>query len=47
MATVTIGPGLVLALGLVKVREAFGHDGRSRGDNQGDSKNDLFHFGLL
>lgn len=36
-------PNHSLALSLVRVGEAFGHDGRSRGDDQGNSEHDLLH----
>jgi hypothetical protein len=33
----------LLTLGLVGVRKTFGHDGRSRGDDQGDGDDELLH----
>ena len=41
--SVPVGCQSVLALGLVSVREAFGHDRRSRGDDERNGENELLH----
>jgi hypothetical protein len=38
---------VVLTLGLIGIREAFSHNGRGRGDNQGNGEHDLLHRYLL
>ena len=39
----TQAPRAKLALRLVEIRKAFGHDGRGRGDDQGNGEHDLLH----
>lgn len=44
-ATITVESRPCLVLSLVRIRETFGHDRRSRGDDQGDGEHDLLHQG--
>jgi hypothetical protein len=44
MATITlVRTRRTLSLGLVMVWEAFGHDGRGGGDDQGNCEHDFLH----